>query len=184
MPGLALTRVSAGVQAGSGSVLAEDAVVLNALDAGVAGAGDGFIVNDFVLEPEVGDAETNDVVDDSGDELRGAKNVNEVDSLPGLANTRFFKSGGLRSIKVGITGQAGNFGQLGIHGDYAVAVGGEVLADVVAGARGLIAHADNGDGFGGAKHFIDEVLHQFEFYSSQLIVRSQLSINRGQPEIK
>jgi hypothetical protein len=32
-------------------VFAEDAGILNAFDAGSAGAGDGFVVNDLILQP-------------------------------------------------------------------------------------------------------------------------------------
>ena len=47
-------------------VFAEDAVVLDAFDAGGTGAGDGLVVDDFVLQPEIGDAETDHVIDDGG----------------------------------------------------------------------------------------------------------------------
>jgi hypothetical protein len=57
------------VQVGSGGVFAEDAVVLDAFDAGGAGAGYGFFVDDFVLQPQVGDAETDYIVDYGRDVL-------------------------------------------------------------------------------------------------------------------
>ena len=62
---------------------AENAVVLHALDAGGAGAGDGFVVDDLVLQPEIGNAEPNHVVDDGRHVLGGAKDVDQIDSLPG-----------------------------------------------------------------------------------------------------
>jgi hypothetical protein len=44
-------------------MLAEDAVVLDAFDAGGAGSGYGFVVNDAVLQPKIGDFEADHVVD-------------------------------------------------------------------------------------------------------------------------
>ena len=57
----------AGWRSGSGGVFAEDAVVLDALDSCGFGAGYCLVVDDFVLEPEAGDAEADNFVDDFGD---------------------------------------------------------------------------------------------------------------------
>jgi len=60
---------------GAGGVFAEDAVVLDAEDAGCAGAGYCFFMDDFILKPQVFDFEADHVIDDGGDEFGGAEDV-------------------------------------------------------------------------------------------------------------
>ena len=136
---------------GAGGVFAEDAVVLDGFDAGGTGAGYCFLVDDFILEPEVGDAEAEDVVDDGGDELGGAEDVNEVDSLPSFGD-----SGGLGGVEGGIAGEVEDLGERGVDGEHAIAVFSEVAADVVAGAPGFVAHAEDSDGVRLTEDLVDD----------------------------
>jgi len=133
-------------------MLPEDAVVLNAFDSGGAGAGYGFFMNHIVLEPQVPDTKADYVVDDGGDILRRAEDVYEI-----YAGGVGILCSGLGGVQVGVTLEAENFSQRGVDWENAVSVGMKIAADVVAGAPGLVAHADYSDGFGGAKHFVDEV---------------------------
>jgi hypothetical protein len=71
------------MQIGPGCVFPVDAIVLHALDAGGAGARYGFFVDDTVLEPEVRDAETDDIVDSRRDILGGAEDIDKIDSGAG-----------------------------------------------------------------------------------------------------
>ena len=64
--------------------------------------------------------------------------------------------GSLRRFEIGIALEAVHFFQPWIDGENAVALHDEIAADVVAGAPGLVAHADDSDGLGLAKHFVDE----------------------------
>ena len=77
-------------------MLAEDAVVLHAFDAGGAGAGYGLVVDDFILQPEIRNAEPDHVVHDGGHMFGGAEDIHQVDSAARLLARR-----GLRSVEVG-----------------------------------------------------------------------------------
>ena len=82
-------------------VLAINAIVLHAFDAGGAGAGHGFVVDHPVLQPEIWNAEPDHVVDDRRHVLGGAKDIHEVDARPVSLARR-----GLRRIEVGVAGRA------------------------------------------------------------------------------
>jgi len=92
-------------------VAAKDAVILDALYAGGFGARDSLLVYDSVLEPEIRDAEANDVVDDGRHIFRGTEYVDEVDAGAGL-----FARGILRRCEVGITRHVEYLGQDRVHG--------------------------------------------------------------------
>ena len=130
----------------AGSVAAEDAVVLDALDAGRLGAGDRLVMDDAVLQPEIGNPQANHLVHDARHMLGGTEDVDQVD----LRN-------GLSSFKIGVTGLAVDLLEHRVDRQHPVTVLGQVAADVVAGAIGLVAHAEDSDGAGGAKHFVDEM---------------------------
>src|ERR1700677_4461633 len=137
-------------------MLAEDAVVLDTLDAGGAGSGYGLVVDYAVLQPQAGNAEANHVVHNGWHEFRGAEDVNQVDSVGGR----------LGAVEVGIALHAHHLVECRVDGKDAVAVFGEIAADVVAGAPGLVAHADEGDGLRGAKDFVDDgwIAHSLLMY--------------------
>src|SRR5260370_32034503 len=60
------------------TVLDHDAAVHHYVDAAGFGAGGGFRVDDSLLDPEVGKAELEHLVDDSGDELRQTEDIDDV----------------------------------------------------------------------------------------------------------
>ena len=60
-------------------MLAEDAVVLDTLHAGLTGSGDGLVVNHAILEPQIRNAEPNHIVHDSRHVLRSAKYIHKID---------------------------------------------------------------------------------------------------------
>ena len=158
-------------------MLAENAVVLDAFDAGGFGLSDGFVVVDLVLEPEVGDMEADHVLDNGRDVLGGAEDIDQVD----LAS--FDGYGGLRILKRPVAGQDfavhGNFAQTRIDGDDAVALRGEIAADVVAGAVSLVAHAQHGDGPGVGQHFDDQLVGVSGIRHSYLLkLENQLDLLR------
>ena len=86
-----------------------------------------------------------------GDVLGGAKDIDEVDTGAGL-----LAGGGLGGVEVGRTREAEDLGESGVNGQDAVAVFDEVAADVIAGAPGLVTHAEDGDVLRGAEHLVDD----------------------------
>src|SRR5260370_28958625 len=74
------------------TVLDHDAAVHHDVDAACFGAGGGFLMDDSLLDPEVGKAELEHLVDDGRDELRKAEDIDAVgfDGEIGEAGVRFF----------------------------------------------------------------------------------------------
>jgi hypothetical protein len=132
------------------SVLPEDAVVLDALDAGSFGARDGLMMYHAILEPEIGNPKADYIVNDGRHILRRTKDVNQID-----AGASLLPGGGLGGFEVGVTRHVEDGLQARIHGKHAISLACKVTPDVMAGPRGLVAHADNGNGACVAKHFFD-----------------------------
>ncbi len=132
-------------------MFAEDTDILHAFDSGFARLCDGLVVDYTFLKPEVRNFETDHVFDDRWNLVGGPKDIHQVD-----ASLVVFKGGGVRGLDVGIALEAVDLLECGIHGEDVIALHDEIPADVVAGAPGLVAHADHGDGLGAAEHFIDE----------------------------
>jgi hypothetical protein len=135
-------------------VLAEDAVVLDAFDPGGFCLGDGFIVLHAILQPEIGDVETNHIIDDRRNVFGGAEDIDEIDLAAFYSDSRHsvFQSG----VACEDFAVDDDFAQRRVDGDHPITVPYEVVGDVVAGAPGLVADADNGDGLGIFQHFIDD----------------------------
>src|SRR5258708_37992786 len=74
------------------TVLDHDAAVHHDVDASGFGAGGGFEVDDSLLDPEVGEAEMEHLLDDGGDEFWQAEGVDDVglDGEIGEGGIRFF----------------------------------------------------------------------------------------------
>ena len=79
-------------------MLAKDAVILNGFDPGGARFAYGFVVDHFILQPKVRNAEADDVVRDGWHKLRGAEDVNQIDSL-----ACFGDGGSLCCVQVGVS---------------------------------------------------------------------------------
>src|SRR5260370_13935403 len=115
------------------TVLDHDAAVHHDVDAACFGAGGGFLMDDSLLDPEVGKAELEHLVDDGRDELRQAEDIDDVgfDGKIGEACVGFFakdlRNGWIDRVDL-------------------VAVPLHVLGDVVARFGWDLGEADDGDG--------------------------------------
>jgi len=130
-------------------VFAKDAYILNAFDSGFSGLRESFVVDYTFLKPEVGDAEADYVFDDGLNLFRGAENVDQVDPLDVV-----LLGGNVCGLQVGIALEPVHFLKGGIDGENVITLHHEIAADVVAGAPGLVAHADDGNGLRVAEHFV------------------------------
>src|SRR5258708_39205592 len=74
------------------TMLDHDAAVHRYVDAARFGAGGGFLMDDSLLDPQVGKVELEHLVDDGRDKLRQAEDVDDVgfDGKLGEACVRFF----------------------------------------------------------------------------------------------
>lgn len=124
----------------------EEAVVHDDLDAGGFGFGGGFVVNDAFLEPEVGDFEAYDGVDDFGDVLGAAEDVDEL-NFSGMGGSGGVECGEGRLAERGLN--------VGVDWENAVALTLDEARDAVAGAAFVIGEADDGDGLGAIEDFLD-----------------------------
>ena len=129
-----------------GQALFEEAVVHDDFDASGFGFGGGFLVDNAFLQPEVRDFETDDFVDDFGDVLGAAEDVDELD-LAGM--------GGCGGVEVGEGWFSEGRFDIGVDGENAVALALHEARDAVAGAAFVVGEADDGDGLGAIEDFLD-----------------------------
>ena len=129
-----------------GEALLEEAVVHDNFDAGGLGFGGGFLVDDAFLQPEVGDLEADDFVDDGGDVLGTTEDVDELN---------FAGMGGRGGSEVREGGFSERGQDAGIDGKDAIALALDETRDSITGAAFVVGEADDGDGFGAVEDFLD-----------------------------
>ena len=114
-------------------MLDHDAAVHHYVDAAGFGAGGGFLMDDSLLDPEVGKAELEHLFDDGRNEFGKAEDIDDVGS-----------DGEISEACVGFFAEDLRDG--GIDGVNFVAVLLHVLGDVVTGLGWDFGEADDGDG--------------------------------------
>ena len=117
------------------TVLDHDAPVHHYVDAAGFGAGGGFLMDDSLLDPEVGEAELEHLFDDGWNEFGKTEDVDDV----GL-------DGEIGEAGVGLFAE--DVWDGGVDGVDFVAALLHVGGDVVAGLRCDVGEADDGDGAG------------------------------------
>src|SRR6266568_480002 len=134
------------------------AIVLNAFDTCCAGAGNRLLMDYFVLEPQVGNAETNHVIHNSRNMFGGAKHIDKIDAC-----ARSVLRSGLRSFEVWITFHLQNFIESRVHRNYSITIAGKIAPDVMARAPSLIAHAYHGNRSRRAQHLVNDsgIVHAY-----------------------
>src|ERR1019366_1568006 len=133
-------------------MFAEDAVVLYAFHAGFSRACNCLFVNDSILQPQIRNPESNNIIDDRRNICRCAKHVDQVDASLGLALGR-----SLRCLEIWIALESVDLTERRVYWKHRVPLAGQIAPDVMAGAPRLIAPPYDGDRPSRMQQFFDDV---------------------------